>query len=483
MFGYACDRCREKHQSCNHELPCKRCIKANVSDTCHYTPKRTRSKNTAQNIQSNTGMPTSNLRTASTAAFHHGMPTNSTDMNMFMGFPIAHPASMMDQTFMMNSSQSTGGSSNPGTPFNPTSNSRFPVHQLMNPVPIDPNISFPNFPQMMLPHHSMIFPFPSSEFQKQQLSSNMMNQSTSFLPTHFFPIQPQNILPGTSLNQMSFPQMHHGMMAPFPPIGMGHLPSSLPMMPQIEARRSITPNSQVVVHSSNNPNHNIGDETSGLDRISLPTIDHRLSQSGGFFLPSSDAVSMMSMMNSGAPGCMPPLMPVFASSFEVQRKSNSALCEALLFNSDIPHPEELHNNPGIVSNQSAPALLPGFHQGYTFPPLTSDINGSPHTHTDVDNTIESNVQSGDERSNSSNIMSSRVSIDIRKNNLNISNPSLSNQVVNTKDENRSSINMTSYKHEYDSEWKVSKDPISSSASSSMSRLLNSDIYQHQNNEE
>lgn len=43
-FGYACDRCREKHQSCDHEKPCKRCIKANVADFCHYTPKRSRTK-------------------------------------------------------------------------------------------------------------------------------------------------------------------------------------------------------------------------------------------------------------------------------------------------------------------------------------------------------------------------------------------------------------------------------------------------------
>jgi hypothetical protein len=41
-FGYACDRCREKHQSCDHEKPCKRCIKANVAAFCHYTPKRAR---------------------------------------------------------------------------------------------------------------------------------------------------------------------------------------------------------------------------------------------------------------------------------------------------------------------------------------------------------------------------------------------------------------------------------------------------------
>lgn len=43
-FGYACDRCREKHQSCNHELPCKRCVKANLGDQCHYTPKKSRGK-------------------------------------------------------------------------------------------------------------------------------------------------------------------------------------------------------------------------------------------------------------------------------------------------------------------------------------------------------------------------------------------------------------------------------------------------------
>lgn len=429
-------------------------------------------------------MPASGLRTVNTAGFHHGMSANNNDMNMFMGFPMAHPTGMMDQTFMMNNPQSTGGSSNPGTPFNPTNNPRFPVHQLMNPAPIDPNTPFPNFPQMMIPHHPMLFPFPSPEFQKQQFPPNMINQSTPFLPAQFFPMQPQNILPGPNVNQMNFPQMHHGMMPPFPSMGMGHLPQSLPMMPQIETRRSITPNSQIAMHSSNSPNHSI-DGSSALDRISLPTMDHRLSQSGGFFLPPPDVVSMMSMMNSGAPGCMPPLMPTFTPGFGLQRKSNSALCEALLFNSDIPNPEELHNNPGNISSQPTTSLLPGFHQGYTFPPLVSDINGSSNVHsTDIDNITESNVQLDGERSNSNVTLPSRISIDIGKNNSRISNSSLNSEVVNTKDENRASINVASYKHEYDNEWKMSKDPVSSASNSgSMSRLLNNDIYQHQNSEE
>src|SRR4051794_40873977 len=42
IFGYACDRCREKHQSCDHSFPCKRCVKSGVSEFCHYTPKKTR---------------------------------------------------------------------------------------------------------------------------------------------------------------------------------------------------------------------------------------------------------------------------------------------------------------------------------------------------------------------------------------------------------------------------------------------------------
>ena len=51
-FGYACDRCREKHQSCDHEKPCKRCVKANLSDYCHYTPKRSRSSKCIQDHHS-----------------------------------------------------------------------------------------------------------------------------------------------------------------------------------------------------------------------------------------------------------------------------------------------------------------------------------------------------------------------------------------------------------------------------------------------
>lgn len=43
-FGYACDRCRQKHQSCDHQLPCQRCVKASCGEACHYTPKRPRSR-------------------------------------------------------------------------------------------------------------------------------------------------------------------------------------------------------------------------------------------------------------------------------------------------------------------------------------------------------------------------------------------------------------------------------------------------------
>ena len=43
-FGYACDRCRQKHQSCDHQFPCQRCLKANCGEVCHYTPKRARTR-------------------------------------------------------------------------------------------------------------------------------------------------------------------------------------------------------------------------------------------------------------------------------------------------------------------------------------------------------------------------------------------------------------------------------------------------------
>lgn len=52
MFGYACDRCREKHQSCNHETPCIRCIKVGIAELCHYTPKRSRSRTISANLSS-----------------------------------------------------------------------------------------------------------------------------------------------------------------------------------------------------------------------------------------------------------------------------------------------------------------------------------------------------------------------------------------------------------------------------------------------
>lgn len=51
IFGYACDRCREKHQSCNHKTPCSRCIKASVAELCHYTPKKSRSKSQPSGIR------------------------------------------------------------------------------------------------------------------------------------------------------------------------------------------------------------------------------------------------------------------------------------------------------------------------------------------------------------------------------------------------------------------------------------------------
>ena len=51
IFRYACDRCREKHQSCDHKSPCLRCIKASVADLCHYTPKKSRSKSLPNGIR------------------------------------------------------------------------------------------------------------------------------------------------------------------------------------------------------------------------------------------------------------------------------------------------------------------------------------------------------------------------------------------------------------------------------------------------
>lgn len=46
-FGYACDRCRKKHQSCDHNQPCQRCIKAGSTVACNYTPKRPRTLKSA----------------------------------------------------------------------------------------------------------------------------------------------------------------------------------------------------------------------------------------------------------------------------------------------------------------------------------------------------------------------------------------------------------------------------------------------------
>ena len=71
-FGYACDRCREKHQSCDHEKPCKRCVKANVADFCHYTPKRSRSGK-ASHAQSNSSSNMNNSSMMNEGGPFHGL--------------------------------------------------------------------------------------------------------------------------------------------------------------------------------------------------------------------------------------------------------------------------------------------------------------------------------------------------------------------------------------------------------------------------
>lgn len=486
MFGYACDRCREKHQSCNHELPCKRCIKANVADTCHYTPKRTRTKNTAQNMRSSTGMPASGLRTGTSGGFHHGMHSGNADMNtMFTGFPMPHQLGVMDHGFTMNNPHMSGSSSNPGTPFNPANAPRFPAHSLMNGGPIDPNMPFPNFPHMMMPPHpSMLFPFPPPELQKQQFHPNMMPQMAPFFPTPFLPIQQQNLnVPMNNPNQANFSQMPQ-MMPSFPHMGMGPLPPGpLPMMPQIETRRSITPTGQTAMYSNNPSNQpTSSDGPSALDRISLPTMDHRLSQSGGFYFPPPDIMSMMPMMNQGMPGAVPSFVPGFGFP---QRKSNSALCEALLFNSDVPHSEEMHNNPNsVASNQHIPPpLLPGFHQGYTFPPLASDVSVSTQIPTNTGNDVtnlsvqeESGAKTG-ERSDTNENDSSHTPVGYQSDRHGGTNSTLRNDAVYT-DENRGPVNMMSHKPDHDKSKNLVRDSApSTSASVSMSRLLNADIYQ------
>jgi hypothetical protein len=497
MFGYACDRCREKHQSCNHELPCKRCIKANVADSCHYTPKRTRSKNTtltgAGSIRHHTnggfttrGMGVSMLPNGNSQGNNHiGMMMNSPNgmmipphmmhpdalFHMMMNNPVgAHPYMMgmngnnmgglnnsHPMTMMMDPSgvpyfgagpngNGRHNGENTGAPMNSTVGSMTSPPMMMMPVggmfpPYHPmnqgmmeeqmmhmgmmnhqNSSNPDVGSQLPPFmpHPMMFPFPPHDSMMPMILQNRQSQSgQGSNPQSFTPMPHQHVAmqghgphssKGPSQSQTplqthpSLPMLPH----PYGNIGSQHGTSQREGSAETmsdgsyhhldgsssDLRRSITPGNR----GQDGSNVSVNGSSTSLEKLSLPAMDHhRLSGSGLFPMPQQSSQHLQTN-DSGAPIIMPHGFPF------VQRKSNSALGEALLFPQDmLSHSDEFNpgmlpmlasfqsQNPSMMSMGTGP-IVP-FPQGYTFPPIQFHGSMQPRNHALGDSNANNTEQS------------------------------------------------------------------------------------------
>lgn len=182
MFGYACDRCREKHQSCNHELPCKRCTKANAADSCHYTPKRTRSKAVR---------PSSSMSMMSSGSSNSNSPIRGQVGMPFHAFMQGHPMQPM------HFDPSIGGGMIPYSSRSP------PPHMMMQSQQAPSHFAHPQAPQSLF--------HPGSPFIYTDANGN--GNSSRFLPPpmsphghHFYSGHPHMQSP--SHHSMAGPQYH-----------------------------------------------------------------------------------------------------------------------------------------------------------------------------------------------------------------------------------------------------------------------------------